>query len=301
MNRIVILTLTYNRPENLKHLFETLQQQSDKDFIWMIVDDGSPQDLQPLISEMKSKAEYRIDYYRKENGGKSAAINFALDRLNADDFVLIIDDDEFLYPDAIEKAKKKMAEYEDSDVGLINFNRYDKDGKILAKPYIAEDFRMSLQEHSKLGYYAGGYVGYYMSKIGRKRFPIYEGEKYIAPSVLMMLVGQSSSILWSPVALGYTEFLEGGLTMRGRKLRLVSPRSMATHSLLVLSGDCGIKNRLNSSILYYAYLHYQRIDEFEFSQCKKNIFLSFVTKPVGILLSKCWYNKYKKSCQNSRA
>lgn len=291
--KIVILTLTYNRPNNIKDLFGTLKKQTCKDFTWYVVNDGSAEDYTSVVEEIERDTYFKFIYDKKENGGKSAAINFAFDKLSANDFVLIIDDDEFLYPDAIEKAKKKMEEYEDSDVGLINFNRYDKDGNVLAKPYIAEDFKMSVQEHSKLKYYAGGYVGYYMSKVGNKRFPIYEGERYIAPSVLMMLVGQSSSVLWTPVALGYTEFLEGGLTRRGRKLRLVSPRSMATHSLLVLSGNCGLKNRLNSSVLYYAYLHYQHIDKFEFLQCKKNIFMSFVTKPLGILLSKYWHHKYK--------
>lgn len=292
-SKIIVLTLTYNRPNNIKDLFGTLKQQTCKDFTWYVVNDGSAEDYTSVVEEIERDADFNFIYDKKENGGKSAAINYAFDKLSADDFVLIIDDDEFLYPDAIEKAKKKMEEYEASDVGLINFNRYDKDGNVLAKPYISEDIRMSVQEHSKLKYYAGGYVGYYMSKVGKKRFPIYEGERYIAPSVLMMLVGQSSSVLWTPVALGYTEFLEGGLTKRGRKLRLVSPRSMATHSLLVLSGDCGIKNRLNSSILYYAYLHYQHVDKFEISQCKKNIFMSFVTKPVGIMLSKYWHHKYK--------
>lgn len=291
--KIVILTLTFNRPNNLKDLFETLKKQTNKEFEWYIVNDGSSDNYEPVIKDIKSNSMFCVKYETKPNSGKSSSINYALDKLSSNDFVLIIDDDEFLYSDAIEMAKKKMEEYENSDVGLINFNRYDKDGNVLAKPYIAEDFRMSLQEHSKLRYYAGGYVGYYMSKVGKTRFPIYDGEKYIAPSVLMMLVGQSSSILWTPVALGYTEFLEGGLTQRGRKLRLVSPRSMATHSLLVLSGNCGVKNRLNSSILYYAYLHYQHIDKFDFPQCRKNIFMPLMSNLVGVLLSKYWYYKYK--------
>lgn len=294
MNRIVILTLTYNRPENLKKLFETLQKQTDKDFIWMIVDDGSPQDLQPIVSEMKGKADYQIDYYRKENGGKSSAINYAFDKLSQQDFALIIDDDEYLNPNAIDVVRASVDKYSESNVGEINFSRYDMNGNVLAHPLFAEDFIMSTQEHLKKGYFSGGYVGYFMSKVGNKRFPIYKGEKYIAPSVLMMIVGQISDIVWSHHAIGYTEFLEGGLTMRGRKLRLVSPKSMATHALLILSGDCGLKNRIKYSTLYYAYLKYNGIKDFEIPECKKRIFLSVITGLTGWCLSQYWKSKFKE-------
>lgn len=294
MNRIVILTLTYNRPENLKQLFETLQKQTDKDFIWMIVDDGSPQDLLPIVSEMKGKADYQIDYYRKENGGKSSAINYAFDKLSQQDFALIIDDDEYLNPNAIDVVRASVDKYSESNVGEINFSRYDMNGNVLAHPLFSEDFTMSAQEHLKKGYFSGGYVGYFMSKVGNKRFPLYKGEKYIAPSVLMMIVGQISDIVWSHHAIGYTEFLEGGLTMRGRKLRLVSPKSMATHALLILSGDCGLKNRIKYSTLYYAYLKYNGIKDFEIPECKKRIFLSAITGLTGWCLSQYWKSKFKE-------
>lgn len=294
MNRIVILTLTYNRPENLKQLFETLQKQTDKDFVWMIVDDGSPQDLQPLVSKMKGKSDYHIDYYRKENGGKSSAINYAFDRLSQQDFALIIDDDEYLNPNAIDVVRASVDKYSGSNVGEINFSRYDMNGNVLAHPLFTEDFIMSAQKHLKKGYFSGGYVGYFMSKVGNKRFPIYRGEKYIAPSVLMMIVGQTSDIVWSHHAIGYTEFLEGGLTKRGRKLRLISPRSMATHALLMLSGDCGTKNRIKFSTLYYAYLKYNGIKDFSIPECKKKVFAPIFTEMTGWCLSKYWKSKFKE-------
>lgn len=292
-HRLIILTLTYNRPENLKQLYETLLKQTDKDFIWMIVDDGSPQDLQPNVIGMKEKADFPIRLYRKENGGKSSAINYAFDKLGSEDFALIIDDDEFLNPNAIDIVRASVEKYNECNVGVINFSRYDMKGNLRAYPLFTEDFTMSAQEHLKKGYFSGGYVGYFMSKVGNKRFPIYKGEKYIAPSVLMMIVGQTSDIVWSHHAIGYTEFLEGGLTMQGRKLRLVSPKSMATHALLILSGDCGLKNRMKFSTLYYAYLKYNGIKDFETPECKKNIFLSAITGLTGWCLSKYWKSKFK--------
>lgn len=292
--RIVILTLTYNRPENLKGLFGTLQKQTNKDFVWMIVDDGSPQDLQPSVTEMKEKADFPIRFYRKENGGKSSAINYAFDKLESEDFALIIDDDEYLNPNAIDVVRASVDKYSENNVGEINFSRNDMNGNVLAHPLFSEDFTMSAQEHLKKGYFSGGYVGYFMSKVGQKRFPLYKGEKYIAPSVLMMIVGQTCDIVWSHQAIGYTEFLEGGLTKRGRRLRLISPRSMATHALLMLSGDCGTKNRIKFSLLYYAYLKYNGIKDFSIPECKKRIFAPLLTRMMGWCLSEYWKNKYSE-------
>ena len=38
---VTILTPTYNRKELLSKLYESLQLQKDKDFEWLIIDDGS--------------------------------------------------------------------------------------------------------------------------------------------------------------------------------------------------------------------------------------------------------------------
>ena len=55
--KIIILTPTYNRTKNLKQLFKTLQQQNCKDFIWLIVNDGSKEDYVPVVEKIKKKAD----------------------------------------------------------------------------------------------------------------------------------------------------------------------------------------------------------------------------------------------------
>lgn len=292
--KIIILTLTFNRPDNIKELFFTLQEQTDKDFVWFIVNDGSSKDYTTVIEKIKRDADYEVIYRKKENGGKGDSTNYALDCFSPNDFVVIIDDDEFLYPNAVEKIRTKMNDYMNSDVGLINFCRHDTKGKVMATPDIQEDFRMSLQEHSKKKYFSDGYVGYYMKKVGNNRFPIYEGEKYIAPGVLMMLVSQHSSILWTPVVLGCTEYLTGGLTKSGRKLRLNNPRGMATNALLHLSGDCGFKNRIINSIKYYAYLEYTKVSDFDIQKYASTIFAPSMTKILGKIIAMYWRHKYNK-------
>ncbi|WP_406631063.1 glycosyltransferase family A protein, partial [Ornithobacterium rhinotracheale] len=46
---ISILTPTYNRANLLARVFESLQRQTDKDFEWIIVDDGSTDNTEEII------------------------------------------------------------------------------------------------------------------------------------------------------------------------------------------------------------------------------------------------------------
>ena len=40
-NTLTIFTPTFNRSNEIKRLYDSLEKQSDKNFIWLVVDDGS--------------------------------------------------------------------------------------------------------------------------------------------------------------------------------------------------------------------------------------------------------------------
>lgn len=288
---IVILTPTYNRPEGLYKLFESLKEQDDLRFSWMIVNDGSLTDVSSIVKNFISKELFHISYYEKENGGKSSAINYALDMLGSDDFVLIVDDDEVLYKTAIGVVRKYVDKYINSDIGMIDFNRSYSDGRIIGAPLFEKDYIMTVQERRKKNIYSDGYTGYFVSHIGNKRFPIYNGERYVGPSVLSMMVSLTSKILWAQPVLGGTEYLEGGLTKQGRKLRLKSPRGMACYCMLMQAPESGFSIRFLYSILYHAYLKYARIEDYEID-VPYVLILNPISKCLGYLLSWYWKLKY---------
>ena len=68
---ITVFTPTYNRCDTLKRLYKSLLNQNCKDFCWLIVDDGSADDTQKLVSKWIDENKISIRYYRQENqGGK---------------------------------------------------------------------------------------------------------------------------------------------------------------------------------------------------------------------------------------
>ena len=67
MKDLTIFTPTYNRASLLTSLYQSLCKQINKDFVWLIVDDGSKDKTKELIQEWKKSKynRYRIHISRK--------------------------------------------------------------------------------------------------------------------------------------------------------------------------------------------------------------------------------------------
>lgn len=75
---LTVFTPAYNRAHTLPRTYESLCQQDCKDFIWLIVDDGSTDETADLVKGwQKEKNGFEIQYIYKENGGMHTAHNKA--------------------------------------------------------------------------------------------------------------------------------------------------------------------------------------------------------------------------------
>lgn len=103
--KFTVFTPLYNRRKTIHRAFDSLMAQTQKNFEWLIVDDGSTDNVKELIDEYKKEADFNIRYYYKKNGGKHTAINYAC-LLTDSEYFLIIDSDDAIPPDAIEVFNK---------------------------------------------------------------------------------------------------------------------------------------------------------------------------------------------------
>ena len=101
MKEITIFTPTYNRKDYLKKLYNSLIKQTNKNFIWLVIDDGSTDETENLLLEYKKENVIDIDYIYKQNGGKYTAMNLA-NELCTTKYICCIDSDDTLLDDAIE-------------------------------------------------------------------------------------------------------------------------------------------------------------------------------------------------------
>lgn len=288
---IAILTATYNRKEALNRLFDSLLNQTNKNFVWIVVDDGSTDNTEGFVSELDlSLAGFEVRYYKKQNGGKSRAVNYGLNKCGLFDFVLIVDDDEELYADAVDKIELYVSKYLDSNCVGMEFLRNDKSHNPIANYKPESDLTMSVQERKRRGLEIDGYTGYFVKKLGCNRFPEFDGEKYVGPGVLQMISSKEYDLLWPCVALGETEYLQGGITSQGRRLRLRNPKGMITYCELLQREDSGLKIRLKYSIMGYAYSSY--VDSIERKSILKECNFIKICFLFGKLLGMIWKLKY---------
>ena len=82
---LTIFTPTYNRAHTLPRTYNSLLRQKRKNFIWLIVDDGSTDETADLVHKWQAQDNgFEIRYIYKENGGMHTAHNVAYDNISTE-------------------------------------------------------------------------------------------------------------------------------------------------------------------------------------------------------------------------
>ena len=97
METLTIFTPTYNRAKFLPRAFEALKRQTLKDFLWMIIDDGSTDNTEEVVQDLlkDTEAGFKIEYVKKENGGLHTGYNKAIE-LAQTELMVCVDSDDYI-------------------------------------------------------------------------------------------------------------------------------------------------------------------------------------------------------------
>ncbi len=114
MNRSIvfaILTPTYNRPNQLCRAIESVQSQTYRDYLHIVINDSPHYDYSH--TEKKISLDNKITYLKNTNNvGKNVSLNKALTHLKNISFsgyIIFLDDDDWLSPNCLETFEKKIA------------------------------------------------------------------------------------------------------------------------------------------------------------------------------------------------
>ena len=103
MIKLTIFTPTYNRKELLKRCYDSLKKQSVKEFIWLVVDDGSDDGTKEQVQDwIKERNEFEVEYIFKENGGLHTAYNAAIEHITTE-LCVCIDSDDYMPGNGVEE------------------------------------------------------------------------------------------------------------------------------------------------------------------------------------------------------
>ena len=102
----------YNRPQEIKELLESFTQlEYDKNFEIIIIEDGSTQTSEDVISAFTS--QLNISYYFKENSGPGDSRNYGMSKAKGNYFIIL--DSDCILP----------SHYLTTVIGFLNSNYFD--------------------------------------------------------------------------------------------------------------------------------------------------------------------------------
>ena len=99
---LTVFTPTYNRAHTLGRTYESLCRQTCRDFVWLIVDDGSSDGTDRLVASWQAEERIPITYVRQENQGMHGAHNTAYRHITTE-LNTCIDSDDWMPDDAVER------------------------------------------------------------------------------------------------------------------------------------------------------------------------------------------------------
>ena len=225
---LTIFTPAYNRAHTLPRTYQSLCAQSCKNFIWLIVDDGSSDNTAALIKEwQKADNGFEIRYIYKENGGMHTAHNTAYANIDTE-LNICIDSDDCLAEGAVEKILRKWESVQDQGyAGIIGLDS-DLDGNLIGK-----GFPEGLEHTTLVGYYAAGGVGdkklIYRTDIINQYppYPVFEGEKYVSLGYKYRLIDQKYDLAVLDEVLCNVEYQADGSSGTMWKQYLKYPKGFA--------------------------------------------------------------------------
>lgn len=100
---LTVFTPTYNRAYIIKNVYDSLVLQTEKNFEWLVIDDGSSDNTEELIKSLIEEKKIHIRYEKKENGGQHTALNRAIEEARGK-MLMIVDSDDYLKPNAVERV-----------------------------------------------------------------------------------------------------------------------------------------------------------------------------------------------------
>ena len=225
---LTIFTPTYNRAHTIGRTYESLKKQNCKEFIWLIIDDGSTDNTSKLVEQWKNEScGFEIRYIYKENGGMHTAHNIAYENIDTE-LNMCIDSDDCVAEGAVKKILDKWEKIKNEDyAGIIGLDS-DMQGEIIGK-----DFPKDLVDTTLNAYYANGGSGdkklVYRTDIINKYppYPVFEGERYVALGYKYRLIDQEYKLSILNEVLVNVDYQQNGSSATMWKQYVKNPKGFA--------------------------------------------------------------------------
>lgn len=228
-----LYTPTFNRGHLLPRVYASLLAQDDKDFEWLVVDDGSSDNTEQLVRSWMACAPFPVRYLSQSNQGKHVATNRAVEVASGEMFV-IVDSDDWLAEgglSAIRSAWEAIPVAERQKYANVAGLFLNTNGQPVTRLFPSDVMDCnSIEMETRFG--ITGEIAMATRTEVRRRFPFPENVgRYCMPSLVWNRIAACYLTRYINMPIQFKEYQEEGITLSGvaRKIRL-SPESFRIRS-----------------------------------------------------------------------
>ncbi len=223
--KLSILTATYNRGRFLTRLYESIVNNliDDMDIEWLIMDDGSNDDTEEIVSGFNSSKHFEIKFYKQKNQGKMQAINNLMEYVTGE-LCVECDSDDFFNEGAFRVIYNVYKENVDiEDIYAFTFLKYNQDrknmGKELQNGCITTMFDLYFRNNEN-----GEKALVFMSKIRKQyKYILDKNEKFVTEASMFYRMDEKYKILCVNFPIMVCQYLEDGYTNNSIKQLINNP------------------------------------------------------------------------------
>lgn len=246
-----IITPIYNRACLLPRIYDCLCSQSSKDFEWIIVDDGSTDNVRAVFEKMQPE-EFTVRLFQKVNGGKHTAVNMGIKEAKGE-LTLILDSDDELPEDAVATVSDayKTIEGAANFAGVCGYMAH-RDGRIIGLPLVEADFS-EIELRYRYHVYGDMCEVFRTDVLREFPFPELKGERFCPESLVWNRIARKYKLHVFPKVIYLRDYIDGGLTDNIVRIRMQSPiASMMTYAEMV-GLDIPWRQKMKAAINYYRF------------------------------------------------
>lgn len=281
--KLTIFTPTYNRAYLLSQLYHSLVHQTCKEFIWLIIDDGSTDNTSDLIKSWIVDNKIEICYVHQSNQGMHGAHNTAYQHCNTP-FNTCIDSDDYMPTNAVERILFHLGQMPQYLAGLVGLDADKATGTIIGTEIPKELHEVKLNELYQLYGVKGDKKLVLNTSIVKQYppYPLFQGEKFVPLDYLYLMINQDYSFYPVNEIFCIVEYQQDGSTKNIYKQYKNHPNGFAFSRINRIRYGITFKERFKNAIHLVSSAIFAKKIDWLFKSDK--ILLVFLAVPFGLLL-----------------
>ena len=252
---ITILTPTFNRAHLLPRLFESLTHQTDFNFEWLVMDDGSTDGTSDLFAgKTFLSAPFPIRYYQQENGGKHRALNAGVKQAKGD-FIFIADSDDWLLPQSVAIVGQHTSAIADDNTfaGVAGLDVFD-DERIVGTG-LPQDIIDCNAMDVRYRYHVDGDLKEVFKTTVLQEFPFPEiqDEKFCPEQLVWFRIAQKYKLRYFNTPIYVAEYQPNGITASIIRVRMLAPQATCMMYAEMLAYKIPFKEKIKAAINFWRF------------------------------------------------